>query len=259
MHKLVWLSDPHLLAPGGVVCGRDPAISLEQAVRYVAQYHADAALCMLTGDLADDGSEAAYQHLRALLSPLSMPVLPLAGNHDDRARLIAALNPPVASHDGPVDYSVAFAGGLVVCLDSKQPGADSGWLTDPQLAWLEQTLRASSGQPAYIFCHHPPISLGLPALDRDRLLNGDALLRCLKGHANVRHLFFGHVHRPISGNIGGLPFTCLPSTAFQAPLPYPDWDWPSFQPTREPTAVGIILIQGDTTVVHFHQLEEPSA
>lgn len=66
--------------------------------------------------------------------------------------------------------------------------------------------------------------------------------------------FFGHVHRPISGSFGTLPFTAMRSIAYQAPLPYPPWDWDTFSPADEPPAMGLILINAQSVVAHFHQI-----
>jgi len=86
---------------------------------------------------------------------------------------------------------------------------------------------------------------------------GDKLLDLLCAAPNVRHLFFGHVHRPISGSFRGMNFTALQSTAIQAPLPYPAWGWDSFIPAEEAPAIGIIQTSDDSVIVHFHTFCKP--
>src|SRR5258707_2392799 len=44
-------------------------------------------LVLITGDLVDEGLQAEYESLRALLAKLDLPYLLMAGNHDDRERL----------------------------------------------------------------------------------------------------------------------------------------------------------------------------
>jgi 3',5'-cyclic-AMP phosphodiesterase len=252
--KLLWLSDLHLVAKGCLVAGHDPTATIERAMRNILRHHSDAKLLILSGDIADDGQKQTYEHLKALIANLPMPVLPMMGNHDERAALIDVFSPPVSSENGTVDFCIEIASGTVVCLDTKRPGADSGLLTDAQLDWIDERLKKSADRPAYIFMHHPPIDLGLPTQDRDRLANGEALIEIFKRHSNVKHLFFGHVHRPVSGSIGTLPFTVMSSLLFQAPLPYPNWDWPNFRPAEDLPALGIILLNRENVIVHYQQL-----
>ena len=41
------------------------------------------------------------------------------------------------------------------------------------------------------------------------LRNKDEFLALIAGRGNVRHIFFGHAHRPISGNWRGISFSSL--------------------------------------------------
>ena len=54
----------------------------------INDHHADAELCILTGDLTDAGEISAYEQLREHLSALSMPFHLMPGNHDDRDNLM---------------------------------------------------------------------------------------------------------------------------------------------------------------------------
>jgi 3',5'-cyclic AMP phosphodiesterase CpdA len=252
--KYVWLSDLHVVAPGGRVLGYDPALRVSLAIRYIAQHHADATLCILSGDLTDDGKPDSYRNLKSILQDLPMPVLPLVGNHDDRAALIRELKPPISDGGSLVQYAVETRSGVVVCLDTQKPGFEGGYFADAQFKWLDDTLKSYADKPIYVFMHHPPLELGLTMQDKDRLENGEDVLARLERHSNIRHIFMGHVHRPVSGSVGGIPFTAMRSTIYQAPLPYPAWDWDTFSPAMEPPTMGIVLLNGDSTVVHFHQI-----
>ena len=84
----------------------------------------------------------------------------------------------------------------------------------------------------------------------DRMALGDPapFAAAVAGHGNVRHIFFGHVHRPVSGSWRGIAFSALPSTAHQVAL---DFETVSPVPkTREPPAYGVILIEPERTLVH---------
>ena len=49
-------------------------------------------------------------------------------------------------------------------------------------------------------------------MDNCNLADGEILGEILNSHANVKHLFCGHLHRPLHGAWRGIPFSCQPST-----------------------------------------------
>ena len=63
--KVIQLSDLHLTAPGGELFGSSPLARLELALARIGAEHGDADFCLLTGDLADAGGDAAYAALAA--------------------------------------------------------------------------------------------------------------------------------------------------------------------------------------------------
>jgi hypothetical protein len=68
--------------------------------------------------------------------------------------------------------------------------------------------------------HHPPLDCGLEGLDNIRLMNADVLADVFaRNPGKVRHMFFGHMHRPFHGAWRGVPFSSVKSTAHQtAPI-----------------------------------------
>ncbi len=73
---------------------------------------------------------------------------------------------------------------------------------------------------------------------------------------NLRHLFFGHVHRPVSGSWRGVPFSALRSTVHQVAL-----DWETEYPvpyTLETPGYNVIFLEPDKTVVHHHDFLDDS-
>ncbi|KIC09989.1 3',5'-cyclic-nucleotide phosphodiesterase [Leisingera sp. ANG-M1] len=237
--KLIWMSDLHFEAEG-LVLGHDPRQRLQAAVGYIAAHHGDAAACLITGDLVETGTERNYRVLQGFLNELPMPVLPLTGNHDDRAALRQGLPLPESAMPGFVQYRADFGELAVLCLDTLIPGEGAGFLCDERLGWLKRQLDSLDGRPAVVAMHHPPMKLGLPMLDPDNLQNGSDILELLASYPNVLHLLAGHVHRPCSGSVGGIPFTTAKSVLYQAPPPRPAWDWDSFQPAAEAPALTVM-------------------
>jgi 3',5'-cyclic-AMP phosphodiesterase len=84
MMKMIALSDLHLVPRGGISKGLDTAERLRLALADICAKHADAAFCVMMGDLADKGEIGAYEQLSELTRELPMPIYLMVGNHDDR-------------------------------------------------------------------------------------------------------------------------------------------------------------------------------
>jgi Icc protein len=57
--------------------------------------------------------------------------------------------------------------------------------------------------------HHPPFNIGLPYVDDIKFIDADGFAKTLTASQNVRHIFFGHVHRMTYVNLRGFSFTSL--------------------------------------------------
>lgn len=255
--KIIWMTDLHIVPEGNKLSGHDSAMRLRIAVDYIKKYHDDADFCIISGDLTDGGDAASYQLVDEIMSVCNVPVLFIPGNHDDRTIMREQLSFPENTDSEFIQYSIIKNGCRLLFLDSLQENSAEGFLCNRRLNWLESELSIHRDLPTMIFCHHPPGKLFLPIQDQDQKNYGDKLLDLLCAAPNVRHLFFGHVHRPVSGNFRGLSFTALQSTALQVPLPYPEWDWESFVPAEEAPAIGIVCVSTDSVVVHFHAFCKP--
>ena len=53
--------------------------------------------------------------------------------------------------------------------------------------------------------HHPPFTTGIAAMDRAGFIGLDRLLNVLAEHGNVDRVVCGHLHRPISSVVAGIP------------------------------------------------------
>lgn len=255
--KLIHLTDTHLTTPGRTLYGIDPLARLNAAVAHIAHQHADAELCVVTGDLTHWGEPAAYVSLRDVLQRLPMTVLPLIGNHDSRAAFCAAFPEVPRDASGFVQFTHDTSAGRLILLDTvlgdAAPGRKSaGYFDAGRIDWLRQQLDAAQqdGVAVFLFMHHPPFGVGIPAFDDINLVAADALEfgALLRGYRHIRHLFFGHIHRPISGSWHGIPFSTLPATAHQSGLDFLA-DTDLF--THEAPGYGVVLIQPEQVTVHI--------
>jgi 3',5'-cyclic AMP phosphodiesterase CpdA len=255
--KFIHLTDTHLVPPGQLLYGSDPLLRVLAAVRSIAAEHGDAQFCLVTGDLAHLGEPAAYRALQDALSALAMPVHLLIGNHDDRTafRERFALTP--VDPMGFVQQALPFEHGQMLMLDTNEPGVSFGVYCQRRLDWLQARLEQSGEAPLWIAMHHPPFDVGLPSMDAIGLRDAEAFARVLEPHRRrVRHLFFGHVHRPISGSWHGIPFSTLRATNHQVALDLRRAD--AIPGSFEPPAYAVVLIDPWQTLVHTHDFLDDS-
>ncbi|MEQ8348215.1 MAG: phosphodiesterase [Sneathiellaceae bacterium] len=256
MLKLLQITDCHLLPPGGRIFDSDPAQRLAAAIADINRQHADAALCVLTGDIAHDGDGPAYELLRDLLAGLAVPWQLVPGNHDDKAAMRQVFPALTVDAEGFVQSVRDSPAGRLLFLDTVQAGTHSGIYCPARLRWLDRALSEGARQPAYIFMHHPPMTIAMPRLDQYRLVDHQPLGELLDRHGTVRHIFFGHVHRPVSGSWRGIPFSAVPGTNHQNRL-----DFTAGREnisTLEPPAYAVIFLDAETTVVHLHGFMDDS-
>ncbi|MBK6637878.1 MAG: phosphodiesterase [Rhodocyclaceae bacterium] len=259
--KIIHLSDLHLVAPGHQVGGRDPAQSLARALTLVRRDHADAAFCLLTGDLADAGEEAAYAELTRQLADLPMPCYVMPGNHDERAHLRKAFPDLPLSTEGFIQQALPTPAGLFLLLDTLNAGRPGGWYDDARALWLRQQLTGAGEQAIFLAMHHPPFAVGIPSMDRYALRDTAHFDAALKGYeARVRHIFIGHLHRPIGGSWRGMSFSGVSSPNHQVALDMNSCPESGDVPgCLGHPAFGVILIDETRVVVHHHFLDHDDA
>ena len=250
MLKILQITDCHLVSPGDRLFTLDPAEQLRKAVADINRHHADAHLCVLTGDLANDGRPEAYALLKEILADLRVPYRLVLGNHDDRDRLRAAFPEIEADANGFLQSSLATPAGVLLFLDTVDRGVHFGVYCRRRCEWLESALAAAEGQPAYLFMHHPPMDIGMPSLDRYRIRENRDLARVVGRFPNIRHMVFGHVHRPIAGSWHGIPLSSIPGSNHQNALELGERH--ANIVTLAPPAYALILISPDSTIVHHH-------
>ena len=248
MLKIIQITDCHLMPEGERLFTLDPADRLRRAVADINENHADASLCVLTGDIANSGQAAAYALLRDILAGLRVPFRLLLGNHDDRDELRQAFPEIEVDANGFLQSSQSTSAGFLLLLDTVEAGVHSGVYCAQRCEWLETALDAAAGRPVYLFMHHPPMDIGMPRLDQYRILENEAFARTVQRFPNIRHIFFGHVHRPIAGSWLGIPVSSIPGTNHQNALDLSEGR--ANIVGLEPSVYGVILIGADSTIVH---------
>jgi DNA repair exonuclease SbcCD nuclease subunit len=157
-------------------------------------------LCLLVGDQADDGSEAALKPVKEVFTRLGVPVLAVPGNHDYLSQADRSAYDRVFPER--LNFSFEHQGWLFVGLDTTEGLRAEGTTIQPAtLQWLDENLsKLDRKSPMVVFTHFP---LGPTAPKRPR--NTDALLARFKDH-NLRAVFGGHHHAFTEGRSGETVF-----------------------------------------------------
>lgn len=249
--KIVQVTDLHLAPREQTKFGADPHERLAAAIAHINARHADAALCVFTGDLVDRGDRASYEELRAHLERLTVPYSLILGNHDRRSEFLDVFPETVLSPGGFVQSALDLGEARIVLLDSLAEGRIEGVLDAERLGWLGQQLAGSAGKPVLVFLHHPPLEIGIPMLDPLALVDPKPFLDLLNAHDSAVSVFFGHVHRSVHGTVAGVPFTAQRGLSMQFAL---ELDEVSSAADAAPPSYGIILVEDGRVVVHEQTL-----
>lgn len=166
---------------------------------------------VISGDLADTPSEAAYVHLTALLAALEIPFVAIPGNHDDRALMRSALPHEHATPGGALNFTRNVGGIDILLVDSSVAGTPHGTLDDATPAWLDTTLAQSTTRPELLFLHHPPFVCGIAHMDVQNLSNAGDLAKVVHLHDRARLVAAGRVHRATRTQFAGVPATTCPA------------------------------------------------
>lgn len=261
MQKILVFTDLHIREVGKTIIGIETLERFAEGLEHALKNHPDAARIVLMGDLANSGKVAEYERLKPLLDACPIPVSLMPGNHDNRDNLLAVL-PDTPSRDGFMQTVVDVGDTRLILLDTLDGPPyrnyhHSGLLCAQRMAWFKAALEDAGDKRVLVFTHHPAFAVGLDGMDEIRLANDRAFLDLVKIHPNVAHIFSGHLHRTISGNIEGLGFSVFKSTAQQTPLILNGLD--VSMSSGEPGGYGLILLTPQSVIVHtedFQMAEE---
>jgi Icc protein len=194
--RVAFFSDTHLAElPGDGDTA--PDVRLRAAVDAV-----DAAgpldLVVLPGDIADDGSAAAYGRVNEIVATLGAPVVATPGNHD--------LRDVVREHLVASDAFITTTW-RVLTVDTVIPEQIHGRV---DVAAVSALLGPDEGVPTVLVLHHPPITV---STNRWFVLDGAAeLVEMLSRRGDVRLVVSGHLHAAFHVVLAGATYIGCSST-----------------------------------------------
>lgn len=253
--KFILFTDPHIVPPSQTLFSENPLARLQACIADINAQHSDADMCIVTGDLAHHGERDAYLAFQSAISDLRIPVHLLLGNHDDRAIFREIFPDASIDADGFVQCVIETPAGYFVLIDTHEPGTHRGFYCERRRAWLKAQLEATRDRPVYLFMHHSPVPMHHPALDQFDLVHAREMADLLQDFNHVRHIFFGHVHRPVSGSWRGIPVSAMRALNHQVWL---DFRRDDLICSLEPPAYAVAFLQPDSVVVHTHDFLDAS-
>ncbi|MFI6801981.1 metallophosphoesterase [Streptosporangium canum] len=196
---------------------------------------------LVTGDIADHGTEAEYEEAARILSA-PFPVLTCPGNHDARpAYRKALLGEPAA--DGPINRVHHVTGTAILMCDSTIPGRDEGRLDAETLNWIGTTLDGlPEDTPALIAFHQPPVELHHPLPDSGMLQRPEDLAALIDAHPRVAAVITGHAHTAAASTFAGRPLIVGPAVTWTLRLP---WEGDRPADRDQPPGLAFHVLTGD--------------
>jgi 3',5'-cyclic AMP phosphodiesterase CpdA len=245
---LAQLTDMHIVEPDSdEELWVDNAARLREAVATIDDESPSVVAVLVTGDLTNDGRPGEYAVLAAALEPLGVPIWPLPGNHDDRT-LLRETFPLVPWADAEhASWAIEMSGVRLIGLDSTIPGAPGAEFDAPREEWLRARLAEWFDGPTILALHHPPFVTGIEWMDRSGFIGLDRLGLVLTEHP-VDRVVCGHMHRPITSTIAGIPVQVGISTVQSIALDLGEGSTPAV--ICDPSGYLIHRVDGDSIVTH---------
>jgi Icc protein len=166
---------------------------------------------VLTGDVSQDFSEAAYLTAAKSLANFQCPIYWLPGNHD----VPDVMYKTFANTSLKEDKAILLGNWLLILLNSHYPKHVEGLLGRGELSKLEYYLSQHPTQHTLVFLHHHPVLVGSKWLDKSILQNPDQLFEVIDRYPQVKGIVCGHVHQVFETERRGVPIISAPSTCIQ--------------------------------------------
>lgn len=176
-------------------------------------------LVVITGDIADNGTEAEYEKIAEKLARLPVPAVVCPGNHDRQEPFDAILPRPGISNrrtlrignwlflfaDSNADGRDRRADGLLV--DREDRTHAHGRFGDAEVAWIAAIVGRSDAEYAFVWTHHPPGAFGFfHKADHDA-----EFARLVEMAPSIKGVGAGHTHTNTIHECAGRPIHQCPS------------------------------------------------
>lgn len=213
--KVLQITDTHLYAVStGTLLKMNTHETFSKVLGVVQDNEEAVDLVLATGDIAQDGSAAAYQKFMNDTKVLDAPVRWIPGNHD-----IRDVMRDVAGDSGLCNKVEKIGNWQVVLLDSSRLNHVDGFLNETEMEFLESALTDAKLDDDIDHClitlHHNPVPGSSSWMKDIGLRNDKEFQDLIKNHEIVRSVVYGHIHQDLDFMMGNIRYFCTPSTCIQ--------------------------------------------
>ncbi len=192
--KILQITDSHIRKdPAALVYGINPRDKFQIIVNFISASNLEFDTFLLTGDIADDGSQEAYDFIAKHLTQFNKKVYYINGNHDNKETMINTF-----SQFSSFEYlsTLSFANYALIGIDSCVPDKDYGFLSDTTLQNIKDNIIRFSldNKKCVLVLHHHPVLVNTPLIDDCPLINGNKFMQIVNNYKNVLLIISGHVH-----------------------------------------------------------------
>jgi 3',5'-cyclic-AMP phosphodiesterase len=210
--SILQVTDPHILAtPEATLLGVNTAHYFNAVLECAFSSKRKFDLCLLTGDLAQDPCLASYKHILNKLETYDIPWICLPGNHDDFDMMQAVF----CTERVNCRKQIVLENWQIVNLNSQIPGSAGGYLSDQELAFLEECLCENSELNTLIAVHHHCLPTQSLWMDTMMIKNAEEFFDLIKPYPNVKTIINGHIHQVMDVPVDSVRILTTPSTCFQ--------------------------------------------
>ncbi|WP_419851196.1 metallophosphoesterase family protein [Candidatus Poriferisocius sp.] len=176
-------------------------------------------LVVITGDIANDGTEAEYMKIAEKFDRIPVPAVVCPGNHDRQVPFDAILPRPGLSNGRTwrvENWLFLFAdsnaagrerrpdGSLV---DTEDRTMQHGLFGDPEVVWMAETVGRSDADHAFVWTHHPP---GVAGFFKSEAQDAE-FAHLIDKAPTIRGVGAGHTHTNTILECAGRPIHQCPS------------------------------------------------
>lgn len=205
--RILHLSDLHICSSAdAIIHGVNPYENLQRAINKIKAIEQEIDLCVITGDISNDGTEESYELADMALSILPFPIYVTNGNHDSYRNLIRHSHKKLRFQRQVTIHGIDFLFLNSVGIADDGSNRSRGSLSNDELKQVMITL--GQNHPTIILMHHPAIETG-SWLDRRILENRQSFINIVASSHKVIAVLSGHNHYSSNKAIG----SCLYCTA----------------------------------------------
>lgn len=208
-YRILQITDCHLGDKlGDTLLGLNTDYSLGLVLQRMQSYVAGADLLVCTGDLSNEGSQAAFERLLGYLPDIEQIWLP--GNHDNNALMQKA-----------IAGKQQFLGGRTLgnwqltMLDSTIENKVPGLLKPSEINRAIEALTTKPNAHHVFFTHHPMLAVGCKWLDWQAIAQGEEILSRLSSYPQLKAIVNGHVHQDVQQQFAHIALYSTPATSVQ--------------------------------------------